>query len=622
MAAKDDLGRRGEALAAAYLEVRGYRIIDRNWRCAQGEIDLVATINERVVFVEVKTRSGLGYGHPLEAITCAETGQVAAVGARVVRRTPRQSPGDPHRCGGRNRAAYRAAHGGAPGAGVLMPIARTRSVSLIGLQGAIVEIEADISGALPKVVIIGLPDSALSEAQHRVRAAAANSGCELTDRRLTVNLSPASLPKHGSGFDLGIALAAFAAAGQVSADSVERVVHLGELGLDGRLRPIDGVLPAVLAAARAGAETVMVPSGNADEAALVPGLRVVGVASLRDAAIWHGAAFDPVVVDPIFRPIPSTPNEESVDLSEVIGNADAVEAIQIAAAGGHHVLMIGPPGAGKTMLAARIPGMLPDLDSEAALEVSSIRSLSGLPVGATLETRPPLEAPHHTATAAALVGGGSGVIRPGAAARASHGVLFLDEAPEFPRVVLDALRQPLESGVITIHRANAVAQFPARFQLVLAANPCPCGQWGAKESQCLCSPSVRRRYLDRLSGPLLDRIDIQLAVTRVTSAQLRLGAMARRTPRRPARGWPRRGRAPRGASRRPHGRSTRRCLDRGSGARPNDCRSPSPPPSTALWNAVVSRCAATTACCAWRGRSPTSKRWTDQRRNISAGHCI
>ncbi|MEY2849869.1 MAG: hypothetical protein RI885_2536 [Actinomycetota bacterium] len=411
-----------------------------------------------------------------------------------------------------------------------MRIARTRSIALNGMHGAVVEIEADISSALPKVIIIGLPDSALSEAQHRVRAAAANSGCELTDRRLTINLSPAALPKHGSGFDLAIAVAALAAAGDIEAESVERVVHLGELGLDGRLRPIDGILPATHAARMAGATTVMVPSGNAEEASLVPGIRVIGVPSLRDAAIWHGGEFEPVPVDVIERrPAVEPVADEVLDLADVIGNDDAVDAMLVAAAGGHHVLMLGPPGAGKTMLAARLPGLLPDLAPDAALEVSAIRSLSGLPVGSTLVTRPPLEAPHHTATAASLVGGGSGIIRPGAAARASHGVLFLDEAPEFPRVVLDALRQPLESGVITIHRANAVARFPGAFQLVLAANPCPCGQYGVRDADCTCPPSARRRYLDRLSGPLLDRIDLQLHVSRVTAAQLRIATEQGRT---------------------------------------------------------------------------------------------
>lgn len=403
-----------------------------------------------------------------------------------------------------------------------MALGRTHAVSLLGLRGAIVEIEADISSNLPAFVLIGLPDAALGEAKDRVRAAATNSGCGLPNRKITVNLSPAALPKHGSGFDLAIALAALAAAGTVRAESIDRVVHLGELGLDGRLRPIHGILPAVLAASRAGFGTVMVPTGNADEAALVPGVRVVGVASLRDAAIWHGGAFLPEPVDAVLFPPPAAVDADDADLADVIGNDDAVEAMLAAAAGGHHVFLLGPPGAGKTMLAARLPGLLPDLAPEAAVEVSSIRSLSGLPIGATLATRPPLESPHHTATAAALIGGGSGVIRPGAAARASHGVLFLDEAPEFSSAVLDALRQPLESGVINIHRANAVAHFPGSFQLVMAANPCPCGQYGPRDSDCTCAPSVRRRYLSRLSGPLLDRIDIQLRVQRITSAQLRL----------------------------------------------------------------------------------------------------
>ncbi len=294
-------------------------------------------------------------------------------------------------------------------------------------------------------------------------------------------------------------------------------MHVGELGLDGRLRPVSGVLPAVLGAVRAGRPAVMVPRGNLEEARLVPGARVVGVASLREAAIRHGGELAPEPVEPVLLDQEAEVPRPEPDLADVVGHADAIEALQAAAAGGHHMLLLGPPGAGKTMLAARLPGLLPDLGIDEALEATSLRSLSGLPVGSSLSLRPPWEAPHHTATAAALVGGGSGQISPGAAARASHGVLFLDEAPEFNASVLDALRQPLESGVITIHRARAVAQFPARFQLVLAANPCPCGQYGARDAECTCPPATRRRYLARLSGPLLDRVDIQVRVARVTS---------------------------------------------------------------------------------------------------------
>lgn len=311
-----------------------------------------------------------------------------------------------------------------------MTVARTRSVALLGLDGSLVEIEADLSANLPGFSIIGLPDAALAEARDRVRAAAQNAGCPLPNRRLTVNLSPASLPKQGSAFDLGIALACLGAAGEIDAGSLERVVHLGELGLDGRLRPIDGVLPAVLAAARAGAEIVMVPEANRAEAGLVPGIRVVAVASLREAAVRHGARFADVPVDAVALPHRAdAPAERSPgDLADIAGNEEAVEALLLAAAGGHHLFLIGPPGAGKTMLASRLPGILPDLEQDAAIEVASLGSLSGRPLAGELSLRPPFEAPHHTASAAALVGGGSRLIRPGAAARASHGVLFLDES--------------------------------------------------------------------------------------------------------------------------------------------------------------------------------------------------
>ena len=296
-------------------------------------------------------------------------------------------------------------------------------------------------------------------------------------------------------------------------------MHIGELGLDGRVRAVAGVLPSVIAAVRSGRDRVVVPAANAEEARLVAGADVIPVRTLTEAARLHGAEVDDQVIDAIEPPEvrPAAPPAERApgDLADVVGQPEAVDALLVAAAGGHHLMMSGPPGAGKTMLARRLPGILPELDDEAALEVASVRSLSGQAVS-SLSRVPPFEAPHHSATLAALVGGGSRRASPGAIARASRGVLFIDEVAEAPRSLLDALRQPLEHGAISIHRAGFTASFPARFQLVLAMNPCPCGEFGVSGGTCTCSPADVRRYAGKISGPLRDRVDIDLRLQRVS----------------------------------------------------------------------------------------------------------
>lgn len=384
-----------------------------------------------------------------------------------------------------------------------MALGRAFSVGVCGLDGHIVEIEAAIASGLPGVYLVGLPDAALQESRERVRAAITNCGEDWPQTRLTLALSPAMLPKMGSVYDIALALAVLSASTKDEWSRLEKTVLLGELALDGRVRPVKGVLPAVLAAKREGWPVVVVPVDNLAEASLVDGIDVKGVRTLRQLKSWvEGEA---QLEDSVDRPYPIP--EPVADLADVIGQTQARYAVEVAAAGAHHLMLTGPPGVGKTMLAQRLPGLLPPLSGSEALEVTAIHSVAGLLSGSTpLITRPPFVAPHHTSSVAAMVGGGSGMARPGAVSRAHRGVLFLDECAEIGVSVMEALRTPLEDGEIRLARRDGVARYPARFQLVLAANPCPCAP--ADPRDCICPGHIKRRYLGKLSGPLLDRVDL------------------------------------------------------------------------------------------------------------------
>lgn len=393
-----------------------------------------------------------------------------------------------------------------------MRTARTRTVALTGAEGHLVTVEADVAAGLPATILLGLPDTALREARDRIRAAVVNSGERWPDARITVALCPDSLPKRGSTFDLAIAIAVIAADGNLP-EPPGNLVFLAELGLDGRLRPVPGVLPAVLTAAEPGTSTVIVAPGNHAEASLAPGVTVIAAANLAEVTAWlrGGPAPQPELPGPeggagpgTARPLP--------DLADVAGQPQARLAAEVCAAGGHHLSLTGPPASGKTMLAERLPGIFPALDETAALEVASIRSAAGvLASGPRLAVTPPFCAPHHTCSVASMLGGGPGLTRPGQVSLAHRGVLLLNQAPEFRRDVLDALRQPLETGTVEITRAGMRAVFPARFVLVLTADPCPCARTAAPgTATCSCSPAARRRYLARLSGPLLDRIEVKV----------------------------------------------------------------------------------------------------------------
>lgn len=400
-------------------------------------------------------------------------------------------------------------------------VGRTAAVALWGLTGTPIHIEASINDGLPGIDIVGLPDASVTESRKRIRAAIANLGITLSAQRITVNLSPGGVKKIGTGFDLGIATAILAAEGHVPASGTRGVVHIGELGLDGRLHPIHGVMPAVLAAAKVGFSRCIVPHGNAGEAFLVSGINVVAAGNLAEAINALGGSVTVPALPPVAHAATQPPPPHQVtDLREVRGQADARHALEVAAAGGHHLLMVGSPGAGKTLLAGCLPGILPQLDETEAVEALALRSIDGTFTSANKASLvPPFQTPHHRTSASAMVGGS----RPGAIgvfSRAHRGVLFMDEAPEFHRDVLEALRQPLESGRCDINRAWGSVTLPARFQLVLAANPCPCGLAMSPHGGCMCTPLDKRRYRGRLSGPLLDRVDIQLDMLPVTPADI------------------------------------------------------------------------------------------------------
>ncbi len=399
--------------------------------------------------------------------------------------------------------------------GIIAVLTIVRSLAVRGLDGCIVRVEVDVSNGLPGFDIVGLPDTAVREAKDRVRAALKNAGFDFPARRITVNLAPADLKKEGPVYDLPISLGILSSTEQIDSVTLQGYIFLGELSLDGSIRGVDGVLPRVSMLPADGYHRVVVPAENADEAALVDGVEVYPARRVVEL-VRHLRGEVPIAPHTADVRKFWAASGDAPDMAEVRGHLAVKRGLEVAAAGGHNVLMLGAPGSGKTMLARRLPGILPALTGAEALEITKLYSLAGLlPPGRPLITERPFRAPHHTVSTSALVGGGK-FPRPGEISLAHRGVLFLDEIAEFKRDALEALRQPLEDGIITVSRVHSSATFPARIMLVASMNPCPCGYLGDPERECTCSPLQVRRYLNRLSGPLLDRFDLHIDVPRLS----------------------------------------------------------------------------------------------------------